>query len=131
MLMRLQSIIIRCSDLPSSVEFYRDRLGFPVKRQFADRTELHCGPVTLVLRADETAPGAPRPDAATFPSTPDCFPGQAQLSFEVLNLDAYCSEMKEKGVEFDLPPVPQEFRRKLAVLRDPDGLPIAVVQEIR
>ncbi len=131
MLMHLQSVIIHCSDLPSSVEFYRDRLGFPVKRQFADRTEFHCGPVTLVLCAVETAPISPRPGAATPPSTPASFPGQAQLSFEVLNLDAYCSEMKEKGVECVLPPTPQDFRKKLAVLHDPDGLPIAVVQEIR
>lgn len=131
MLMRLQSVIIRCSDLPRSVEFYRDRLGFPVKRQFADRTEFHCGPVTLVLRADETAPDSPRPVAATPPASPASFPGQAQLSFEVLNLDAYYSEMKEKGVEFALPPTLQDFRRKLALLRDPDGLPIAVFQEVR
>lgn len=131
MLMRLQSVIIRCSDLPRSVEFYRDRLGFPVKRQFADRTEFHCGPVTLVLRAVETAAGAPRPAAAKPPAAPASFPSQAQLSFEVLNLDTYYSEMKEKGVEFALPPTLQDFRRKLAVLLDPDGLPITVFQEVR
>ena len=131
MLMRLQSVIIHCSDLPRSTAFYRDRLGFPVKRQYAEQTEFHCGPVTLVLRLAESAQASPEPAAATrWPGSASA-PGRAQISFEVLNLDAFYSEMKEKGVEFALPPTPQDFGKKLAVLLDPDGFPIAVTQEIR
>ena len=122
MLMRLQSVIIHCSDLQRSIAFYRDRLGFPVKRLYEDQAEFHCGPVTLVLRLANSAP-KPQPSADV--------PGRAQISFEVLNLDAFYAEKKDLGIEFALPPTPQDFGKKLAVLLDPDGFPIAVVQELR
>lgn len=129
MLMRLQSVIIHCSDLSRSIEFYRDRLGFPVKRQYAEQTEFHCGPVTLVLRLANPAQPSPEPAAAT--QQPAAAPGRAQISFEVLNLDAFYAEKKALGFEFALPPTAQDLGRKLAVLLDPDGFPIAVVQEVR
>jgi len=134
MLLRIQSVIIHCSDLPRSIEFYRDRLGFPVKRQSEDQAAFHCGPVTLVLRLANPAPHSPPPAAATHKSNPASAPGQAQLSFEVLHLDAFYEEKKALGVEFALPPTPpspNDFGKKLAVLLDPDRFPITVVQEIR
>jgi len=122
MLMRLQSVIVHCSDLGRSIEFYRDRLGFPVKRLHTGQAEFHCGPVTLLLRLANPAQTSPQPESALTP-------GHAQISFEVLNLDAFYSEKKILGVAFALPPTLQDFGRKLAVLLDPDGFPIAVVQE--
>ena len=32
MLLRLQSVIVYCSDMNRSIAFYRDQLGFPLKR---------------------------------------------------------------------------------------------------
>ena len=137
MLMRLQSVIVHCSDLQRSIAFYRDQLGFPVKRQTPERAEFHCGPVTLALLLASPAPktqqanDAPRQPSVASP------PGRAQLSFEVLNLDAFYKEKKEQGVEFALAPTPptpptlNEFGVVLAVMLDPDGFPISVVQEIR
>jgi catechol 2,3-dioxygenase-like lactoylglutathione lyase family enzyme len=121
MLLRIQSVVIHCSDLARSVAFYRDRLGFPVKRLYEDRAELHCGPVALVLRLANPAPDQP--------PGPSSAPGRAQLSFEVLDLDAFYDEKKAAGVEFALLPTPQDLGRKLALLLDPDGFAIAVVQE--
>ena len=134
MLMRLQSVIIHCSDLPRSIEFYRDRLGFPVKRQSAEQAEFHCGPVTLVLRLANPEQAPPQPAAATLLPGSVSTPGRAQISFEVLNLDAFYAEKRELGVEFALPPTPpspNDFGKKLAILLDPDGFPIAVLQELR
>jgi catechol 2,3-dioxygenase-like lactoylglutathione lyase family enzyme len=128
MLLRIQSVIIHCSDLARSLAFYRDRLGFPVKRLYEDQAEFHCGPVTLVLRL---APPQNSPFRAVGTPDPPDASGRAQLSFEVLNLDEFYSEMKKKGVEFALPPTPpspDDFGKKLAVLLDPDGFPIAVAQ---
>ncbi|MGH9786281.1 MAG: VOC family protein [Terriglobia bacterium] len=124
MLMRLQYAIVYCSDMRRSIAFYRDQLGFPIKRESPEWTEFHCGPVTLALHLAK--PG----DAARQAADPPA-PGQAQLSFEVLDLNAFFREKKEKGVEFTLPPTPQEFGAKLAVLLDPDGLPISVTEPIR
>ena len=123
MLMRIQSVIIHCSNLQRSIEFYRDRLGFPVKRLYEDRAEFHCGPVTLVLRL---AHGTPQP-AASIPQ-PVHTPGGAQIAFEVLHLGAFYTEKKDLGVEFTLPPTSQDVGNKFAVLRDPDGFSIAVMQ---
>ena len=124
MLLRIQSVIIHCSDLARSIAFYRDRLGFPVKRQSAEQTEFHCGPVTLVLRLADPAQSSPQPNSASAS-------GRAQISFEVLNLDAFYTEKKNLGIEFALSPTVQDFGRKLAVLLDPDGFPISVFQNIR
>lgn len=127
MLMRIQSVIIHCSDLPRSVAFYRDRLGFPVKRLYEDQAEFHCGPVSLVLRSANS----PQPAAAAPPPGSASAPGRAQISFEVLNLDAFYTEKKGLGIEFVLPPTPQDFGLKLAVLLDPDRLPISVTESAR
>ena len=131
MLMRIQSVIIHCSDLARSIAFYRDQLGFPVKRLYEDQAEFHCGPVSLILRLADPMQPSP-PPAATLPPDPASAPGRAQLSFEVLNLEAFYSEMQEKGVAFALPPTPpspDHFGRKFAVLLDPDGLAITVTQD--
>ena len=127
MLMRLQYAIVYCSDMKRSIAFYRDQLGFPVKRESPEWTELHCGPVTLALHLAKPGPNHPQPADASRQAAP----GQAQLSFEVLDLGVFYGEKKVKGVEFTLPPTPQEFGAKLAVLLDPDGLPISVTEPIR
>ena len=131
MLMRLQSVIVHCSDMQRSIAFYRDRLGFPVKRQSPEHTEFHCGPVTLALRLANPAPNTPPPADAKQRVDTVSAPGQARLSFEVLNLEAFYKEKKESGAEFALPPTPQDYGALLAVILDPDGFPISVVQEIR
>ena len=124
MLMRLEYAIVFCSDMKRSIEFYRDRLGFPLKRESPEWSEFHCGPVTLALHIGKAAPQKPWVHGETVA-------GQAQLGFEVLDLEAFYREKKEKGVPFALPPTQQDFGAKLAVLLDPDGMPISVTEEIR
>jgi len=131
MLMRLQYAVIYCSDMRRSVAFYRDQLGFPLKRESPEWTEFHCGPVTLALHLAKPGPNHPHPGGATGQAADPPAPGQAQLSFEVLDLEAFYREKKEKGVEFALPPTQPPFGAKFAVLLDPDGLPIAVTEVIR
>jgi catechol 2,3-dioxygenase-like lactoylglutathione lyase family enzyme len=47
MLMKLQFIVVHCSDMKRSVAFYRDRIGFPVKSESPEWTEFHSGSTTL------------------------------------------------------------------------------------
>ena len=124
MLMRLQYVIVYCSDMKRSITFYRDQLGFPLKRESPEWSEFHCGPVTLALHIAKPSQKEPWQHGKTQP-------GQAHLGFEVLDIEAFYKEKKEKGVEFALPPTKQEFGAKLAVLLDPDGLPISVAEAIR
>ena len=124
MLMRLQYVIVYCSDMKRSIAFYRDQLGFPLKRESPEWSEFHCGPVTLALHIGKPEQANPRVRAETAA-------GQARLSFEVLDIEAFCREKREKGVEFALPPTKQEFGTRLAVLLDPDGLPISVTEAFR
>ena len=124
MLMRLQYVTVYCSDMKRSIAFYRDQLGFPLKRESPEWSEFHCGPVTLALHIVKPAQKAtwvPRETPA----------GRARLVFEVRDIEAFYREMKEKGVEFALPPTQQDFGAMLAVMLDPDGFPISVEQEIR
>jgi catechol 2,3-dioxygenase-like lactoylglutathione lyase family enzyme len=121
MLLRMNCVIVFCSDMARSVAFYRDKMGFPVKRWSEKWTELHTGPATLTLhlalpsRGDKWTRGA-------FQS------GQAHPSFEVLDLDRFYEEKKSKGIDFLLPPTKKENEPKMAVLLDPDGMPICVTE---
>ena len=124
MLMRLQYVIVYCSDMKRSIAFYRDQLGFPLKRESPEWSEFHCGPVTLALHI-----GKPAQKATWVPGETPA--GRARLVFEVRDIEAFHREMKEKGVEFALPPTHQDFGAMLAVMLDPDGFPISVEQEIR
>ena len=124
MLLRLQYVIVYCSDMKRSIAFYHDQLGFPLKRESPEWSEFHCGPVTLALHIGKPAQKATWVQGET-PA------GRARLVFEVRDIEAFYREMKEKGVDFALPPTQQDFGAMLAVMLDPDGFPISVEQEIR
>ena len=124
MLMRLNHITVYCSDMQRSIAFYRDRLGFPVKMESPDWTEFHSGPTTLALHIAK--PGD-RPRLAHGETKA----GEAQFGIEVLDIEKFYQEKKAQMVEFTMPPTMREFGRKLAILVDPDGLPISVTEEVR
>jgi lactoylglutathione lyase len=120
MLMLLSQVIVYVSDMQRSVRFYRDQLGFPVQRESPEWTELHTGRTTLALHIAE--PGD-RPARAV--------PGEARIGLEVLDLDRFYEEKKASGVSFRLSPATRDFGRRIAVMTDPDGLPISVTEEVR
>ena len=124
MLVRLTHIIIYCSDMSRSISFYRDKMGFPVKSEFGNWIELHSGPTTLVLYAA-------KPASANRWQRDNAEASQARPAFEVLDLDQFYEEKKANGVEFTMPPTMQKFGQRMAVLLDPDGMPISVTEERR
>jgi len=119
MLMLLSHVIVYVSDMQRSIRFYRDQLGFPVKMESPDWTELHSGRTTLALHI--AAPGE---------RSTKILPGDAHIGIEVLDLDKFYEEKKAQGVPFKMPPTMQDFGRKMAVMSDPDGLPISVTEEL-
>jgi len=120
MLMLLSHVIVYVSDMQHSIRFYRDQLGFPVKMESPEWTEMHTGRTTLALHI--AAPGE-RPTKLV--------PGDAGIGIEVLDLDKFCEEKKAKGVPFNMPPTMQAFGRRMAGMTDPDGVSISVTEEVQ
>jgi lactoylglutathione lyase len=120
MLMLLSHVIVYVSDMQRSIHFYRDQLGFPVKRESPEWTELHTGRTTLALHL--AAAVEPRTRTAA---------GDAEIGIEVLDLDSFYEEKKAKSIPFKTPPMMRDFGRKMAVITDPDGLSISVTEEVR
>ena len=128
MLMRLNHVIVYCSDMQRSIGFYRDQLGFPVKFESPEWSELHSGSTTIALHiAKPSDKTGERPRVAHE----EVQAGEAHLGLEVLDIEKFYQEKKAKGVEFTMPPTMRDFGRKLAIFVDPDGLPISVTEEVR
>lgn len=125
MLCKLEHVIICCSEMKRSVAFYRDVLGFPVKLESPEWTEFHCGGVKLALRLAATSEKEDRRQRHGSDRA-----GEAHLGFEVLDVEKFFQEKKQRGAVFSLPPATADSGRKRAVLLDPDGLPIRVTEEI-
>ena len=124
MLMQLKYVVVYCSDMQRSIVFYRDQLGFPVRLESPGWTEFHTGATTLALHLGKPS-GRAKPQPGETPA------GEAHLGLEVLDIEKFYQEKKERGIEFVLPPTTRGSGRKLAVCLDPDGLPISVTEEIR
>ena len=127
MLMLLSHVIVYVSDMQRSIRFYHDQLGFPVKMESPEWAELHTGRTTLALHmANNEGQREPR-----SPEHGEVRPGEAHCGIEVLDIDKFYEEKKAQGVNFTMPPTMQKFGRKMAVMTDPDGLPISVTEEVR
>lgn len=114
--MRVDYVIILVSDMDRSVAFYRDVAGLPLRFESPGWTEFATEGATIALHsADEPASGeVPASRAGT------CRPG-----WRVADIAAYHRRM----LDHDVPCVrePEEvFGAKVAVYRDPDGLPFSI-----
>jgi len=113
------------SDMNRSVEFYRDRLGIPLKFESPEWTEFQTGTTTLALHGGgvrQTQPAAGDPSKQA---------GTCSIGFNVPDVDKTFVELKERGVMFVMPPTQREGEGiKLAVAIDPDGLPISFAEMI-
>src|ERR1043165_395069 len=86
--------MIIVSDMQRSVEFYRDKLGIPLKFQSPDWTEFATGTTTLALhgggvRSDQPPAGDPSKTA-----------GACSIGFNVDDVDKTYEELQAKGIRF-------------------------------
>jgi lactoylglutathione lyase len=125
MFTKIDYTMVVVSDMNQSVEFYRDRLGIPLKFQSPDWTEFQTGTTTLALHGGgvkSTTPPA---------GDPTKLAGSCSIGFNVEDVEKTFEELKAKGIRFVMPPTQREGEGiKLAVCIDPDGLPIAFAQTI-
>ena len=111
-------ITVLVADLPRSVAFYRDMLGFHEVDGGETSTVLASGDTRVVLRSTrEFGPVNRR---------------LVHLNLEVNDIQAVYAELKDKGVRFTYAPRPVNRSAKLelwaAAFKDPDGHGIAVTQ---
>ena len=115
--------MIVVSNMDRSVEFYRDKLGIPLRFQSPDWTEFDTGATTLALHGGGV-PGESRGDQSKAAGT-------CSIGFNVANVDQTYQELKAKGITFVMPPTQREGEPiKLTVCLDPDGLPVSFAQMI-
>lgn len=122
MFKQIDYTMVIVSDMARSIEFYRDKLGIPLKFQSPDWTEFQTGATTLALH------GGGVPHQPTGGST-DKDAGTCSIGFNVSDLDQTYEELKSKGVNFVMPPTARDTEGiRLAVAVDPDGLPVSFAQ---
>lgn len=125
MFKQIDYTMVIVSDMGRSVEFYRDKLGIPLKFQSPDWTEFVTGATTLALHGggirQEQAGGGGKEKTA----------GTCSIGFNVADVDKTYEELKARGITFVMPPTQREGEGiKLAVCVDPDGLPISFAQMV-
>ena len=125
MFKQMDYTMIVVSDMAKSVEFYRDKLGIPLKFESPEWTEFATGTTTLALHGG----GVAREYHDTGDQSQAA--GSCSIGFNVDDVDKTYEELKAKGLRFVMPPTQREGEGiKLAVAIDPDGLPISFAQMI-
>ena len=123
MFKQLDYTMVVVSDMDRSVEFYRDRLGIPLKFQSPEWTEFATGTTTLALHGGGVR--SQNPPAGD----PSKLAGACSIGFNVDDVEKTYEELQAKGIRFIMPPTQREGEGiKLAVALDPDGLPISFAQ---
>lgn len=113
--------LLNVFDMPASLAFYRDVLGFAVVSTSRPDPE----PDWVLLRKDgaelmlntayERHVRPPDPDPARV-----AFHGDTGLFFGCRDLDAAYAELRAKGLEVQ-PPVERDYRMRQLYVKDPDG----------
>lgn len=126
MFKQIDYTMIVVSDMDRSVEFYRDKLGIPLKFQSPEWTEFATGSTTLALH------GGGVPDQTPPTGDPSKRAGACSIGFNVEDVDKAYAELQGKGIRFVMPPTQREGEGiKLAVAIDPDGLPVSFAQLLK
>ena len=118
----IHHIAIICSDKETALDFYVNKLGFPVVRENYRperddwKIDLKLGDCELELFIMKGHPKRPSPEAY----------GLRHLAFRVDSVDETVAELKEKGIPCE--PIRRDSftGEKMTFFHDPDGLPIEI-----
>jgi catechol 2,3-dioxygenase-like lactoylglutathione lyase family enzyme len=114
--MPIKNVVVNCTDVQRSIEFYTKSLELPVIGEpTADRAVLDAVTATIELRAV----GNGR-DQTTW-SADDLQKGFRHIGFKVDRIDERAAALKEAGVEFKLDPLDAEGKVRICFFYDPDG----------
>ena len=122
MIRGLDNVGIAVRDVGRSVAFYQ-ALGFAAEDSGPASATLRAGPVVLYLFRTDGPPAARRSfDLEGNPA------GFDHLSFQVADVDAACSRLRELGIAVEREPADYDWGARAACLRDPDGNCIWLLQ---
>ena len=113
MILRVRDVTFTVSDLARAADFYEKVLGLPKKYQFSNYAGFDCGGVEIGLTPGDVAEnqeGAPRVD------------------FLVQDVDEAHRMLSGKGVQFIKEPHDTVWGGRIALIADPDGNVLQVVQ---
>ena len=121
--MPIKNLVVNCTDVQRSVEYYTKFLELPVVGEpTADRAVLDAVTATIELRAV----GNGR-DRTTW-SPDDLQKGFRHIGFKVDRLDERAGVLKAAGVEFKLDPLDAEGKVRICFFYDPDGTLLEMIQ---
>ena len=107
--MKLTYVIKYVEEMDRAIKFYTEQLGFALRFQSPDWSELQTGETTLALHLA----------SAEHPV------GSCQLGFGVDDLDRFYAEKKESGVTFTASPT-DSFGARIAKFTDSEGAECSV-----
>ena len=134
MIKTIEAIVIIVNDLPKSVEFYTDVLGFSISNKI-DMAEV--GLSAVFVEMDGSRIGLMNYKGKKIPKRSDIdkiklgessIPINDHLTFSVDDIEATTTELKGKGVVFNLEPISMEGGIKVAFFKDPEGVQIELVE---
>ena len=111
-------VMLVCSDLKGSRDFYRDVLQLPVLQDLPKR------PVRFSLADGAVLSLHRKSDVLAVR------PGSLQLGFVVDDVDGFVRRCVERGVPLFQDPYDEPFGR-IAIIGDPDGYPIQVATLVK
>jgi catechol 2,3-dioxygenase-like lactoylglutathione lyase family enzyme len=120
--------LIQVFDMPRSVAFYRDTLGFTVAMQSRpgevfDWCLLELGGATLMLNTAYEGPERPpAPDPARVAAH-----GDTILFVECADVDAAHAHLVARGIPAE-PPVLRHYGMRQVTIKDPDGYDVCFQQ---
>jgi lactoylglutathione lyase len=136
MFKKVDYVMVAVSDMHRSIEFYRDRLGLPLKMESPGWSEFQTGPTTLALHGGskprEASTGVGTAGGATGDGGHgELYAGTCTMGFSVDDVQKTFEELQSAGVSFVMPPTLRaEEGIKLAVCLDPDGLAISFAEPV-
>ncbi len=107
---KLTHVIAYVADMDRAVRFYRDVVGLPLRFQSPGWSEFATGATTFALHAASDKNPA----------------GIVKLGLTVPEIQEFHKALSGKGVQFTMPPTPQDFGATLADFLDSDGAHISV-----
>jgi uncharacterized glyoxalase superfamily protein PhnB len=112
------------NDLPRSVAFYRDVLGFVVGDEWRGENgvvqgcEMHAGSVVFLLNQDDFAKGRDRKKGL----------GTRLHVSTAQDIDQFASEIKARGGTLDQEPADMPWGERVFMITDPDGFKLTIAQ---
>lgn len=114
---RIGAITLFVDDLPSAKQFYVDVFGLPLVFEDADSAVFDFGNTLVNLLTTTAAQGLVEP-AAVAPREAG---SRVQLTIDVADVDAACSELANRGVELLNGPIDRPWGVRTASFTDPAG----------